>query len=336
MISVVGERNDVQPSIDFYMGITSVNCSTDSASLRRKFFSMFEEEDKDREENFLSYQEEITDDYKIKYTKKLILLDNEEIFDNNVSYFDVSSGKVITRQDLFENDKLPETVSVVSSPVSVSVEQPKEEYPEDSDVYSEIDDLIASSEMEEVDNTESSDDDFVEENYEEVDEQDTFSSWGSSESDEDIEVSEVDEDDDFIVQQSEGSEEPQEELFSSWGSPEEQDDTVEEVVEAEQPEVELPVTKEAMELDDFFASLDDCPEDVNIENVTKEVAEKVVSVEAPKREGIVTDVPSDLRDFIKMYPNCEMQFVLKYFNKKEIDKQLSLGRVFKRKNRLLI
>ena len=47
-------------------------------------------------------------------------------------------------------------------------------------------------------------------------------------------------------------------------------------------------------------------------------------------------VPKDLRDFVKMYNNCEMSFALKYFSKKEIDKQLSLGRVFKRKNRLLI
>ena len=46
-------------------------------------------------------------------------------------------------------------------------------------------------------------------------------------------------------------------------------------------------------------------------------------------------VPKDLRDFIKMYNNCEMSFALKYFSKKEIDKQLSLGRVFKRKNRFL-
>lgn len=47
-------------------------------------------------------------------------------------------------------------------------------------------------------------------------------------------------------------------------------------------------------------------------------------------------VPKDLRDFVKMYNNCEMSFALEYFSKKEIDKQLSLGRVFKRKNRLLI
>lgn len=47
-------------------------------------------------------------------------------------------------------------------------------------------------------------------------------------------------------------------------------------------------------------------------------------------------VPKDLRDFVKIYNNCEMSFALEYFSKKEIDKQLSLGRVFKRKNRLLI
>lgn len=46
-------------------------------------------------------------------------------------------------------------------------------------------------------------------------------------------------------------------------------------------------------------------------------------------------VPKIYEIFVKMYNNCEMSFALEYF-RKEIDKQLSLGRVFKRKNRLLI
>lgn len=62
--------------------------------------------------------------------------------------------------------------------------------------------------------------------------------------------------------------------------------------------------------------------------------EEVKEEEINKVEEI--QVPKDLRDFVKMYNNCEMSFALEYFSKKEIDKQLSLGRVFKRKNRLLI
>lgn len=61
-----------------------------------------------------------------------------------------------------------------------------------------------------------------------------------------------------------------------------------------------------------------------------------VKEEEIKEEVEEIQVPKDLRDFVKIYNNCEMSFALKYFSKKEIDKQLSLGRVFKRKNRLLI
>lgn len=65
----------------------------------------------------------------------------------------------------------------------------------------------------------------------------------------------------------------------------------------------------------------------NLEN------EEIVVVNEELKEEYV---PKDLRDFIKLHNNCEMSFALKYFSKKEIDKQLNLGRVFKRKNRLLI
>ena len=75
--------------------------------------------------------------------------------------------------------------------------------------------------------------------------------------------------------------------------------------------------------------------------ITEEVHESSSSDKEEVKEEEINEVeeiqvPKDLRDFVKMYNNCEMLFALKYFSKKEIDKQLSLGRVFKRKNRLLI
>ena len=75
--------------------------------------------------------------------------------------------------------------------------------------------------------------------------------------------------------------------------------------------------------------------------ITEEVHESSSSDKEEVKEEEISEVeeiqvPKDLRDFVKMYNNCEMSFALKYFSKKEIDKQLSLGRVFKRKNRLLI
>ena len=64
-------------------------------------------------------------------------------------------------------------------------------------------------------------------------------------------------------------------------------------------------------------------------------SEKASTVSA-NSSNIVEKVPTDLREFVRKNPNCEMSLALKYFSKKEIDRQLSLGRVFKRKNRLLV
>ena len=57
---------------------------------------------------------------------------------------------------------------------------------------------------------------------------------------------------------------------------------------------------------------------------------EVSSVEDP------VNVPSDIRSFLKMYPNSEVSTVLKYYSKKDVDKAIKLGRIYKRKNKLFI
>lgn len=52
--------------------------------------------------------------------------------------------------------------------------------------------------------------------------------------------------------------------------------------------------------------------------------------------NIIEDVPQDIRAFLKKYPNSEISFVLKYYSSKEVNKQLMLGRIFKRKGKLCI
>ena len=84
-----------------------------------------------------------------------------------------------------------------------------------------------------------------------------------------------------------------------------------------------------------FSSLEGYCNTINTEEVNEE-GPKNIGVEVKKEVEEVIEVPKDLRDFVKLHHNCDMSFALKYFTKKEIDKQLSLGRVFKRKNRLLI
>lgn len=79
-----------------------------------------------------------------------------------------------------------------------------------------------------------------------------------------------------------------------------------------------------------------------IEEVTEEVTGKSneksseSEVQDLSISNVIEDVPSDIRVFLKKYPNSEISFVLKYYSSKEVDKQLKLGRIFKRKGKLSI
>ena len=48
------------------------------------------------------------------------------------------------------------------------------------------------------------------------------------------------------------------------------------------------------------------------------------------------NLPRDVRDFLKLHPNSDMSYVLKFYSKKEIDKQIRLGKIFTRKGKLMI
>lgn len=53
-------------------------------------------------------------------------------------------------------------------------------------------------------------------------------------------------------------------------------------------------------------------------------------------ESEKVDVPKDIRTFLKSHPSSTVDFVARYYPKKEIEKQLALGRIYKRKGKLMI
>lgn len=119
----------------------------------------------------------------------------------------------------------------------------------------------------------------------------------------------------------------------SWGSYSDESDFND---EKEYTSIEEVVEENKEDISEFFGGLEEFDNSINIDNLEiKETKNKVSEVSRSLIDE-AKDVPKDLRDFVKLYPNCEMSFALKYFTKKEIDKQLSLGRIFKRKNKLLI
>lgn len=155
--------------------------------------------------------------------------------------------------------------------------------------------------------------------------------------------------------------ETEESLDDSWGEEAEAwgtEEETEEPLESEEgieEEVEEPVgySNEEILEEGYFSSEDDMqddlekeeyfPEDLNQSptNVKLEIENGVLEDEKPifsnyQKEEQKEEIPSDLRIFLRSHPNCELSTVKKYYSSKEIDKQLKLGRVFKRNGRLSI
>lgn len=58
-------------------------------------------------------------------------------------------------------------------------------------------------------------------------------------------------------------------------------------------------------------------------------------VESESQEEKI-EVPSDIRQFLRKHPMSTIDFVLQYYSKKDVDKALALGRIYKRKGKLMI
>lgn len=439
MVVINGSLDNLQSSLDFFLSITSKNLISDSKEMRGRFFEIFKNEDSFREENFLMFQEKVSDDYEITENAEPILVGDEESYsfgsfsfaddgvgeeeypsddevyvkeegysdggswedeDEFISYGnseneetcleeEKSSVEIEKNSDYsyyssFENEKNSldnekstlETENIVSDNEITTLENENNDL--DNENYElEDDEFIDYSSSEEentylenekvnpfssIDISDFGSSDEIEEEYEEeVLPLDAFSSvdvGGFSSEDSSTEESSEDEfnwgnyDDEELEEDNSswGSYEEESDETPSWGNYEDEEVTEEEntnssvggvsdkeeVIEEDTNLSTGKVSDEEDSLDSFFDDLGEFDKSFNVEEVKKEEPKnKVAEV---KREVVeeAIEVPKDLREFVKLYHNCEMSFALKYFTKKEIDKQLSLGRVFKRKNRLLI
>lgn len=316
-----GYVGDIQNALDLYLTIMSINVPSNSDRIRRELFSLFEEEDESRSANYLSLNRRVSDDYKIEYINELKLVGEEEEYKPGVKYFEEEEEEEVeSSQDRFYGD----TVEYL------------EEEPEDSEVFVSVeceevipeDDNALEKEPLELENNKLSDlrdtsDQKTSSYVSDINsyDEDLEEGWGSSDDSEDfVEEDYVDEDEEDI---SEGNS-----IFDEeWGSEEDIDNE--------------PVAEEVIEdtVEESFKDIEDISFDESyISDVTEkiEAGVKVVNVETPENNQEVVEVPKDLRAFVKMYPSCDMELALKYFSRKEIEKQLMMGRVFKRKNKLLI
>ena len=370
MVVVRGSLDNLQSDIDFFLSITSKDIEQDSKSLRDRFFEMFKQEDLQRKENFLLYQERVSDDYAIVDNAEPLLVGEEVEY----SFGDYSFAEVEEEypddSEVYTSDSSPLEMENINLEIeddyesisysSLDIEKNNLEEEKDELLIEETNLDIEKNNLEE-ENYDLDDDEFINQSYSEIEninletennisfsenfEEEEYKEeplqWGNYEEDEEVEENPFSN----IDFSSFGNvKEVEEEETFSWGNYEEEE---EEILQEDEVIPNIPVTQEIKEVinsndkeqDDissFFGDLGEFDSSFNIEE--KEVEEVKNEVSDVKRDIVeeAIEVPKDLRDFVKMYHNCEMSFALKYFSKKEIDKQLSLGRIFKRKNRLLI
>lgn len=91
-------------------------------------------------------------------------------------------------------------------------------------------------------------------------------------------------------------------------------------------------------LDDFWlqmqsdVSLTSENTESELENILSEIKEPVVEkVKEPEEH-----VPEDIRDFIREHKGSEIGYVAKFYSKKVIEKNIAMGRIYKRKGKLFI
>lgn len=75
-------------------------------------------------------------------------------------------------------------------------------------------------------------------------------------------------------------------------------------------------------------------EDSNVINIQDYVPKEDISIIDKPKEPEKIEVPANIRDFIKGHQGSTIDFVLQYYKKKDVDKALSLGKVYKKNGKL--
>lgn len=337
MVTINGNISDLQSSIDFYLNITSNEGLEDSKYVRSRFFEIFKREESYRKESFLLYPDEVASNYLINKSSEPVLEGNESLYDSSVSYFSSSIGEYPNDVDVFKSSEELEDENITlenqnttnnSSTSNLEEEKNDLDYNQE---YCDDDGFI---------NYGGDDGDDIEDSSEY--EEDFYGGWGSSDDEEDssgeyyfeegISNDTLDEDYDDFKNWGFDESEVDEDCGEVTGEDSVSDLNVSSKI-SEEPVREYKSDRvDVLDFEDlgFFEGIYD-----ELKDKGSSVKNTVISSEV-KINHIVSDIPKDLRDFVKLYPNCELSFVYKYFSRSEVDRQLRLGRVFKRKNRLMI
>ena len=110
-----------------------------------------------------------------------------------------------------------------------------------------------------------------------------------------------------------------------------EDETSELDYKEDEPEDIFEIVEESQ---DSVSSAEESPKEEAKEPVVeKEVQSRVVEQNQPAEP---VRVPEDIRDFLREHKGAEIGYVAKYYSKKVIEKNIAMGRIYKRKGKLFI
>lgn len=368
-----GDKSRLQSSLDFYLKITSVSQYKNLEALRKGMFSKFMEEEKGRESSYLSIDrnEEFINLAKEQEERLEGELVQDNVVENGRFVEDYVEEKRILEElkkkrvatEEIEEPEIVEEIAEVVEEKESSVkevhayieesEQDKERYLKhkkeleqncrtmieyvEHGIY--LEDYVEEGSSEEKDTVEevvepaSSEidveyiehgiylEDYVEEEVVEEDE----SSYGLEGEEDEIEIEDIE---DLTVEESDESSDTVQDIGDWMDSvlSENQGKVLEEELVESKPEEELieeplnPKVKEPV---------------VDNSELEMSFMQGEVDDTVSEKEDIIVK-PANIRDFIRQHPNSSVEFVMKYYSKKEIDKALKLAKIYKKNGKLCI
>lgn len=357
LLPINGTKSKIQSSMDFYLNMISTRDYESIEELKRSFFNKFMDEYRESRPSL----EELAFDGQ---DKVLVSSINEIGADQvEVPYSD-------------STEELKETVEVedaeeesISAPAFLQMLQEKQSqyHQEQEDVqevevedYNEDDNSVEDEDIEWVSSGVDIDElEFEEESVEEeVQQEDSTGEieWDeedSSDSEEYSRGTEVEEDNTEKQSEIEWDEDEEgssesEESFE-WDEPEETiDETgIESEIKWDEPEEdtsssEIEWDEDTDEVLENYSEEGNFEEEPEVEQVKDPPENSQSNNLGSKREvsmedaGMGADIPSDIREFLRQHPNSDIAYVQKFYPKKEIDKQLKIGRIYKRRGKLMI
>lgn len=360
LLPINGTKSKVQSSIDFYLNMISTRDYGSIEDLKRSFFNKFMEEYREsrpsleelafdgQDKTLVSSSDEIgADQMEVPYSES-----TEELkgLEETVEVEDVKEESISAPAFL---QMLQEKQSQYHQEQEDTQEVEVEEY-RDNDSSIEDEDVEWVSSGVDIDELEFEEESVEEEVQQEDstgeiewDEEDSFDSDEYSrgaevEEDNTEKQSEIEWDED-----EEGSSESEESF--EWDEPEETiDETdIESEIKWDEPEedtssFEIEWDEDTDEVLENYSEEGNFEEEPEVEQVKDPPENSQSNNLGSKREvsmeddGMGADIPSDIREFLRQHPNSDIAYVQKFYPKKEIDKQLKMGRIYKRRGKLMI